>query len=78
MIGLQRIMAHIINKDLLKNRKGFKTAHHCLRSLLEAMVDLKELLESSETDESDSESDSDSESGDEDDDASDSLDVSSS
>ena len=73
MIGLQRILAHIINKELLGNRKGLKAANHCLRSLLESMVDLKELLESSETDGSDTTSDSrsGSASGDEDDDDSD-------
>ena len=77
VIGLQRLMVHIINKDLLNNRKGFKVAHHCLRSLLESMVDLKELLESSETDDSDSSSDSgsDSRSGNEEDDDDDSIDV---
>lgn len=71
MIGLQRILAHIINKELLGDRKGLKAANHCLRSLLESMVDLKELLESSETDGSDTTSDSrsGSASGDEDDDS---------
>lgn len=75
MIGMQRVLAHIINKELLMNPKGVKAANHCLRSLLESMVDLKELLESSETDGSDTTSDSrsGSGSGDEDDD---SLDVS--
>ena len=77
MIGLQRVMAHIISKDLLENRKGLKAANHCLRSLLESMVDLKELIESSETDGSDTTSDSRSESasGDEDDDNDNSIDV---
>jgi hypothetical protein len=77
VIGLQRVMAHIINKELLKNKKGMKAANHCLRSLLESMVDLKELIESSETDGSDttSETRSESASGDEDDDNDDSIDV---
>lgn len=69
VIGLQRVMVHIISKELLRNRKGLKAANHCLRSLLESMVDLKELIESSETDGSDTTSSrSDSASGDEDDD----------
>lgn len=76
VIGLQRVLAHIINKELLGNQKGLIAANHCLRSLLESMVDLKELLESSETDGSETTSDSrsGSASGDEDDD--DSIDVS--
>lgn len=77
VIGLQRVMAHIIGKELLKNQKGLKAASHCLRSLLESMVDLKELIESSETDGSDTTSDtrSESASGGEDDDNDDSIDV---
>jgi hypothetical protein len=70
VIGLQRVMVHIISKELLRNRKGLQAASHCLHSLLESMVDLKELIESSETDGSDTASDrrSESASGDEDDD----------
>jgi hypothetical protein len=63
VIGLQRVMVHIISKELLRNRKGLQAASHCLHSLLESMVDLKELIESSETDGS-----GESASGDEDDD----------
>lgn len=70
VIGLQKVLAHIISKELLRNQKGSKAANHCLRSLLESMVDLKELLESSETDGSESAS------GDEDDDDDHCIDVS--
>jgi hypothetical protein len=59
VIGLQKVLVHMINSDTLRCRKVFKAAHHCLRSLLEATVDLKELVDSSETDESHSESGSD-------------------
>jgi len=70
VIGLQRVLVHIISKELLGNQKGLKAANHCLRSLLESLVDLKELIESSETDGSDTSSDRRSESAlcDEDDD----------
>jgi hypothetical protein len=71
VIGLQKVLVHMINSDTLRCRKVFKAAHHCLRSLLEATVDLKELVDSSETDESHSESGSD----DNDDGDSDSKDV---
>lgn len=66
MIGLLRVIEHFISKELLKNQKGQQAANHCLRSLLESMVDLKELVESPDTssDTSDtSESGSGSESG---------------
>ncbi len=72
VIGLQKVLVHMINSDTLRCRKVFKAAHHCLRSLLEATVDLKELVDSSETDESRSESGSDDN---EDDGDSDSKDV---
>nr|PNR26439.1 hypothetical protein PHYPA_031014 [Physcomitrium patens] len=66
VIGLLRVIEHFISKELLKNQKGQQAANHCLRSLLESMVDLKELVESPDTssDTSDtSESGSGSESG---------------
>ncbi len=59
VIGLQKVLVYMINSDTLRCRKVFKAAHHCLCSLLEATVDLKELVDSSETDESHSESGSD-------------------
>lgn len=62
VIGLEKVTAHIINKDLLQNQKAFTAAHHCLRSLLESMVDLKDSMDSSESDRSGS-SDSQSDSG---------------
>ncbi|KAG0569597.1 hypothetical protein KC19_6G101400 [Ceratodon purpureus] len=63
VIGLQKILVHIINKDLLQNQKAFTVAHHCMRSLLESMVDLKDIMESSESDRSGSSSSSNSDSG---------------
>ncbi|XP_024375582.1 uncharacterized protein [Physcomitrium patens] len=63
VIGLQRVMVHIINKNLLQNQNGFTAAHHCLRSLLESMVELKDIMELSESDESGSSSTSNSDSG---------------
>lgn len=54
---------HIINKNLLQNQNGFTAAHHCLRSLLESMVELKDIMELSESDESGSSSTSNSDSG---------------
>ena len=77
VIGLQKIIEHIINKDLLQNQKAFSVAHRCMRSLLESMVDLKDIMESSESDKSRSSSESsnsDSSSGSSDDD--DSMNVS--
>lgn len=56
-------MVHIINKNLLQNQNGFTAAHHCLRSLLESMVELKDIMELSESDESGSSSTSNSDSG---------------
>lgn len=67
VIGLEKIIVYIINKDLLQNQKAFAAAHHCTRSLLESMVDLKDIVESSESDRSGSSSESDSGSSDEDD-----------
>jgi len=54
------------NSKLL-NQKAFAVAHHCMRSLLESMVDLKDTAESSESDSSGSSSESDSVSSVEDD-----------
>jgi len=67
VIGLEKMILHIITKDLLQNQIAFAAAHHCLRSLLESMVDLKEITESSESDRSGSSSESDSGSSDGDD-----------
>ncbi len=71
VIGLQKVLVHMINSDTLQCHKVFKAVHNCLHLLLEATVDLKV---DSETDESHSESGSDDNEDDEDGD-SDSKDV---
>jgi hypothetical protein len=72
VIGLQKVLVHMINSDTLQCRKVFKAVHNCLHLLLEATADLK--VDSSETDESHSESGSD-DNGDDEDGDSDSKDV---
>jgi hypothetical protein len=57
-MGLQKVLDHMIQYDMLQGHQACKTAHHCLCSLLEVTIDLKELLESSETNESHPGSDS--------------------
>lgn len=57
-MALQKVLEYILRNENVRGPKVQKTIHHCFRSLLEVMVDLKELLESSDSDESDSESDS--------------------
>jgi hypothetical protein len=57
-MGLQKVLDHMIQYDMLQGHQACKTAHHCLCSLLEVTIDLKELLESSETNESHPSSDS--------------------
>lgn len=70
VVTLEKMIVHIINKDLLQNQKAFAVAHHCMRSLLESMVDLKDTgSESSESDSSGLSSESDSGSSVEDDDS---------
>jgi hypothetical protein len=57
-MGLQKVLDHMIQYDMLQGHQACKTAHHCLCSLLEVTIDLKELLESAETNESHPGSDS--------------------
>lgn len=57
-MGLQKVLDHMIQYDMLQGHQACKTAHHCLCSLLEVTINLKELLESSETNESNPSSDS--------------------
>lgn len=57
-MALQKVLEYMLRNDKPYGPKGQKTIHHCFRSLLEVMVDLKELLEPSDSDESDSESES--------------------
>jgi hypothetical protein len=57
-MALQKVLEYMLRNDKAYGPKGQKTIHHCFRSLLEVMVDLKELLEPSDSDESDSESES--------------------
>lgn len=64
VIGLQKVLVHIINSDTLQCHKVFKAVRNCHHLLLEATVDLK--VDSSETDESHSESGSDDNEDDED------------
>jgi hypothetical protein len=74
-MALQKAVEYILQHEKFSGPRGFKTAHHCFRSLLEVMVDLKELLEASgsEGSEPDTESEDD-EDDDEDDDEADESD----
>ncbi|CAM6042325.1 unnamed protein product, partial [Sphagnum compactum] len=41
VIGLQKVLVHMINSDTLQWHKVFEAVHNCLHLLLEATVDLK-------------------------------------
>lgn len=57
-MALQKLLEYVLRTDRFCGPRSRKIVHHCFRSLLEVTVDLKELLESSDSDESDSESES--------------------
>lgn len=58
-IALQKVLEYILqNEKNCGQNEGLKVAHHCFRSLLEVMVDLKELQEMTGSEETESESES--------------------
>jgi hypothetical protein len=54
-LGLQKVLEYMIQNNLTQDyKKGHTTAHHCFCALLKVTLDLKELLETSETEDDDS------------------------
>lgn len=57
-MALQKAVEYVLQHEKFSGPRGFKAAHHCFQSLLEVMVDLKELLGASDSEGSESDTES--------------------